>query len=122
MGGSALKGTIDICALMPTEICNIMQRVSNHQQLIPYYHVKGKGVQVLNDKTVEELIIQGVTHGSIELYFVWEPIHQVYVSEDFSEEVVVELNSEVPVEIVRYESVTRDLHDELNEDIYWSEP
>ncbi|KAL2901462.1 Mitogen-activated protein kinase kinase kinase NPK1, partial [Bienertia sinuspersici] len=91
-----------------------------HSNVEILYMRRGKGLQILCDKeTMEELRIEGATHGVVELYLYHmfddgengEELYPTNLNVDYSEE--LDRKQRVHVEIVDYD---------FNEELYWSEP
>ncbi|KNA14849.1 hypothetical protein SOVF_103560 [Spinacia oleracea] len=104
----------------------MFKKLYNHGAADCFYLIKGKGFQVLfDDETMEELRIEGVTHGEIELYLIGQDVLHVNVSVDFLEEIDLSGKLEKNVESVdfsAYETTNGDHDDQMIEQTSVSEP
>ncbi|KAL2932639.1 RNA-directed RNA polymerase L, partial [Bienertia sinuspersici] len=120
-GGTCVVGTLDICKFSFAKAKKLIEGLGYfHSNVEILYMRSGKGLQILCDKeTMEELHIEGATHGVVELYLYHmlddgengEELYPTNVNVDYSEE--LNRKQRVHVEIVDYD---------FNEELYWSEP
>uniref|UniRef100_A0A803KYQ5 Uncharacterized protein n=1 Tax=Chenopodium quinoa TaxID=63459 RepID=A0A803KYQ5_CHEQI len=123
VGGSCIEGEIDICKFdfrMAKKLIEVLGYSYDYVDIL--YLVKKRGLQILCDgETLEELRVEGVTHGAMEFYFHHsieegdneEILYSSKIKVDYSGE-LNRKTTEVPVEIIDY--------DQNDEELYGSEP